>query len=108
MVKFEYTHKEENAIENTIADYHRLYDKVHRLNLLPIASVHDLNKFNEICQLQKKQMLTMKKRFQYAEDCLESFWVRPKVTPKEFREEFEDDKKLVQQICDLVKTLKEK
>ena len=105
-MKFEYTYAEENAIENTIADYHRLYDKVHRLKLLPIASMHDIHKYNEMCRLKEKQMLTMKKRFQYAEDCLEDFWKRPKVTPKEFREEFEDDKKLVKQICELVKSLK--
>jgi hypothetical protein len=107
MTKFEYTYEEENAIENTIADYHRWYEKVRRLNISPIDRVHGINKFNEMCRLKEKQMLTMKKRFQYAEDCLESFWVRPKVTPKEFREEFEDDKKLVKQILDLVKTLKE-
>jgi hypothetical protein len=104
-MKLEYTYEEENKIENTITDYHRMYEKLWRLELLPIAKVHDLHKFNEVCRLQEKQMLAMKKRYQNAEECLESFWKRPKITPSQFRAEFEGDKKLVQQMCELVKSL---
>ena len=107
MYKLEYTHEEENAIENTIADYHRSYEKLWRLDILPIAKTNDLQKFNEVCRLIQMQMEAMKDRYQYAEDCVSDFFKRPKVTPKEFREDFEDDKKLVRQICDLVAVLKE-
>ena len=106
MMKLDYTDEEVIELESIIVDYHRIYEKLRTLGLLPIAKIHDIHKFNEICRLRDKQMLTMKKRYQYAEDCLEDFWKRPKATTSEFREEFEDDKKLVKQICELVKSLK--
>jgi len=105
-MKLDYTYEEEKEIEGIIDNYHRIYNKLWKLELLPIARVHDIHKFNEIYRLREKQMLTMKKRFQYADDCLEDFWKRPKITPSEFRKEFEDDKQLVKQICELVKSLK--
>lgn len=105
-MKAEYTAKEEIEIKSTIADYHRIYEKLLNLEVLPIARVHDLHKFNEICRLISKQMLAMKERYQHAENCIEHFFKKPKITTSQFREQFEDDKKLVKEICELVKSLK--
>ena len=42
-MKLDYTDAEAIKLESIIVDYHRIYEKLRTLGLLPIAKIHDIH-----------------------------------------------------------------